>query len=103
MIDSFPVLTIVSKLLRFLGWLLIIVGLFYFVAWEAVIEPHLPQHSFGQEDLFQLIAGIAATLLGLVAIVIGESVGVLFAIEANTRKTAASLASHSSQLIEPKN
>ena len=88
MTNSFPILTFVSKLLRFVGWLLIIVALLYFVLWQGIIQPQ--RHN--SIDVLQILTGLGVTIIGLVAVVIGECVGVLFAIEANTRQAATKLA-----------
>ena len=88
MTNSFPVLTFVSKLLRFVGWLLIVVALLYFVLWAGVVQP--ARHE--RIDVIQIFIGLGVTSIGLVAVVIGECVGVLFAIEANTRQAATRLA-----------
>lgn len=83
----FPVLSIISILIRIFGWLILLAGLAYAIA-QGIIEPNLEGHTFRQEDQIQLGGGIFASLFGLFFVAIGEVVGVLFSIEANTRKAA---------------
>jgi hypothetical protein len=85
----FPVLSIISILIRIFGWLVLIGGLFVAI-YQGIIEPNLEGHSFGNRDLYELVAGISAFLIGIILIALGELVGVLFAIEGNTRKIAES-------------
>jgi formate-dependent nitrite reductase membrane component NrfD len=80
----FPVLSTVSALLKVVGWLVVVAGVLY-AAYEGVIEPNLPSHSFGGEDAFQLISGVVVGLIGLLTVAFSEVIGVLFAIEENTR------------------
>ena len=97
--NSFPVLTFVSALLRVVGWIIAIVGLLYFVFYQGFISPSRYNHSdYGgfnsRQESFNYNAigiGISATISGFIAIIIGECVGVLFAIEENTHQAAAKL------------
>ena len=80
----FPLLSTTALALRVFGILLILAGL-YVGVWGGVIEPNLPGHGFGTEDYAELFGGMAALLFGLGAVALGEIVGVLLAIEDNTR------------------
>ena len=67
--------------------------------YHGILVPSRYDHSNYNEFLsrhesvnYQSISiGFGAIVTGLIAIIIGECVGVLFAIEANTRQTAAKL------------
>ena len=82
---NFPVLTFVSKMLRYFGFVVFICGLAYALI-AGLLEPLLPRHSYAISDAIEFAAGIAICLFGLITIALGESIGVLFAIEKNTRK-----------------
>lgn len=83
---KFPVLSFVSSVLRFFGWSFAIVGLLY-GGWNGVIEPNLPEHFFNaSSNGVKLVGGIVGMFFGIITIAIGELIGVLFAIEENTRK-----------------
>ncbi|MBW2569929.1 MAG: hypothetical protein JRE47_11340 [Deltaproteobacteria bacterium] len=82
--DKFPVLSFLSILLRIGGWLLVIVGL-YFAVYEGIIEPNQPGHRFDSGDQMQLITGFIQVISGICVVAFGEIIGVLFAIELNTR------------------
>lgn len=81
---KFPVLSTVSNLLKIVGWLVVLYGAIY-AAYEGIIEPVQPGHKFAGGDLFQLISGLGIAILGLVTVAFSEVIGVLFAIEENTR------------------
>jgi len=80
----FPLLSVVSKIMRFVGGLLVLAGLYYFI-YEGLIEPRLPGHHFDPDDLVELLCGIAGVVVGFGTVAAGELIGVLFAIEENTR------------------
>lgn len=80
----FPVLSIVSKLLRKFGWAAVALACFYGVK-EGIVEPLLPGHRFAEHDAFQFVSGLAGAIVGLIIVAWGEIIGVLFAIEENTR------------------
>lgn len=82
--DKFPILSLLSKVLKILGWLLIIPGL-YFAVYQGIIEPNQVGHRFGNRDAIELGTGCLMVLFGLFAASFGEIIGVLFAIELNTR------------------
>lgn len=80
----FPVLSVISILLRVLGWFSVISGvLSLFIVLSLVIGD-------SEKGIF-LISSAVSVLSGLVAVAIGEVIGVLFAIEANTRKAAEAM------------
>ena len=81
---KFPALSTVSDLLKVTGWLLVVVGVGY-AAYEGVWEPNLPNHVFGGQDLLQIIGGVVLGIQGLLTFAFSEVIGVLFAIEENTR------------------
>lgn len=83
--SKFPVLTAVSGVMRFLGWLLIVLGV------AAMAYGLLGSSRFGAFGGFELvvIGGVFGILNGLFVVAAGESIGVLFAIEANTREAAS--------------
>lgn len=66
----FPVLSAISSILRFFGWAIALIGSIYF----------LSQKSYGFIVL--------NVVTGLFVVAFGESIGVLFAIEENTRTAA---------------
>jgi hypothetical protein len=71
--------------------LVVLVGL-YFAVYEGMIEPILPGHHFGSGDAMELGGGLLGVIAGLGSVALGEIIGVLFAIEANTRASAESQA-----------
>ncbi len=85
--NPFPVLTTVSQLLHIIGLLTAVAGVLYAV-FAGVFEPMMPKHSFSFEDLFDFVVGAAAAVIGIVVVAFAEIIGVAFAIEANTRRTA---------------
>ena len=83
----FPVLSLVSFIIRLLGALSVVAGV-YFALYEGAIEPNLANHRFSTQDMQQLVSGLGGIVSGLLMVAAGEIIGVLFAIEANTRKSA---------------
>ena len=84
---KFPVLSFVSSLLRFIGWIAVLAGIAY-IGYQVV---ELNQHGHKititpPELIMKFGSGMAAIVAGLIIAAIGESIGVLFAIEKNTRK-----------------
>lgn len=82
----FPVLSMVSILLKVFGWVVVVAGILY-GAYEGVIEPIQPGHRFVNEDALQLMSGLVLSLIGLLTVAFSEVIGVLIAIEENTRTT----------------
>jgi formate-dependent nitrite reductase membrane component NrfD len=89
MSKNFPVLSVLSVLIRLFGVLLVLVGIYYGI-YEGIIEPNLPNHFFSQQDAMQLGGGMLALFFGIISLIVGESIGVLLAIEANTRHATES-------------
>lgn len=85
----FPILSIVSLILRIVGGIAVVMGLLFAII-AGIIEPLLPGHAFGQGDGREILLGIITVFSGLLWIAFGEIIGVLFAIEKNTRSTIAS-------------
>ena len=86
----FPVLSFVAVLFRVIGALLVLTGVGYFCYFK-FINPHGLQFLSSQysqrppDTTILLITGALPVLLGLGVVAFGEIIGVLFAIEANTR------------------
>lgn len=78
----FPVLTVIAAILRFVGWLLVAAGIVMLIA----------SMFSGRRGLLgpmeSAIIGGIAVLNGLGVAALGECIGVLFAIEENTRESA---------------
>ncbi len=87
MSEGYSVLPFVGKLLKAFGWIGVFAGI-VFVFGAGVIEPSLPKHSFGPGDFWEIVGGLLFSLAALCIIAFGEIVGVLFAIEANTRQSS---------------
>jgi hypothetical protein len=92
--SRFPVLSTLSIVIRIVGIVLIVAGLYI-----AVAKPGSESHSmysryqyqsyFNQPDsMLYLAGGAVGVLAGLGAVVTSEVIGVLFAIEQNTRATS---------------
>lgn len=79
--NNFPVLSFVSQLLRVLGWIVVVIGLIAAIVGFA--NPGFMGNRFAG-----MVPGLGAAVSGLVVVAVGESIGVLFAIEANTRAAA---------------
>ncbi len=82
--DDFPVLSFVSFLLKFVGWIVFISGV-VLAFYSGLFEPKQPGHYFGTTNMMQLGGCAILIILGLISTAIGEIIGVLFAIELNTR------------------
>ena len=84
--QSFPILNFFSSLMRGLGWVLFIIG----VLWALVrLTTTHGDNVFGM--LFVLMPPMGVMAAGILFIVIGEVIGVVFSIEKNTFKAAVSL------------
>jgi hypothetical protein len=93
----FPLLSIISKLLSIVGWLLLVLGgLRFTLSLIALVT------SAGGFSGPALLIGGGVALAGLAAIGAGESIGVFFAIEDNTRAAAEHLYKLASEKITPK-
>jgi len=82
--ERFPILSLISIILRIIGWIGVLGGLYYF-GYEGIIEPNLEGHSFDGKDSMQIIQGLLGIFGGIIAVAFGELIKVLFAIEENTR------------------
>ena len=83
----FPVLSTISQVLIYSGWALVIIAgivALYF----GMLEPGEAGHAFGTPNALWVGLGILAAVLGLITAAFGEVIGVLFAIEENTRLAA---------------
>ncbi len=94
----FPVLSVVSVLMRVIGWLHLVPGLLF---WLVVIISYFTRSPAGVRSL-DVGAAAFATVFGLLLVAAGESIGVLFAIEDNTRAAAEHLFKSASEKITPK-
>ena len=87
--NKFPVLSFVSNMLKLFGWLSVIIGLIAFVG------PFIGlgfTRDLGIGGPIVALVGLLMVGYGFGTIAIGESVGVLFAIEENTRDTTQAIA-----------
>lgn len=83
--QSFPMLNFFSSLMRGAGWLALIIGaMLSLAALAALVNGH------GAAAL-GLLPALGLTLTGILTIVFGEMIGVLFSIEKNTFKATSSL------------
>ena len=94
----FPVLSIVSVLMRIVGWLYLLPGLIF---WLVIIVRYFTSSGAGMQPI-AIAAGAFATVFGLLLVAAGESIGVFFAIEDNTRAAAEHLYKLASEKITPK-
>lgn len=89
----FPVLSTVSVVLRVTGWLAMCLALVLFIYGlnqTAQLDQSvtLPNSNFQFSYLIAIIiVSVFVGLCGLLTVALGESIGVLFAIEANTRRS----------------
>ena len=88
--NRFPALSFISTCLKIIGWIFVVFGLMYIVA-AGLIEPNMRGHSFNLSDIIDIVTGLGILISGLVAAAFGETIGVLFAIEYNTRREADSI------------
>ncbi len=80
----FPLLSIVSIIMRYIGWIQLAPGLF--LSLLMVIDLFTERGAgITPLDLFRAVFLVTS---GLVLVASGESIGVFFAIEANTRAAA---------------
>lgn len=79
----FPVLSFFSVVVRIIGWLIIVVGVISSVKqWMAYAEC-VPRCSL---NVSWLMTNVSLLVGGCVTAVLGETIGVAFAIEENTRR-----------------
>ena len=72
-----------------MGFLLMSVALMYGVYFAGIEPMLLRNHTFGPGDITNLLFALGGLAAGLLLAAVGECIGVLFAIEANTRSMAA--------------
>jgi len=84
----FPVLSTVALVLRIAGWIHVGVACLYGVV-VGFLQPLFSSlgtgRSFHASDLLPLVVGLMGAVFGLITVAFGEGIGVLFAIEENTR------------------
>ena len=78
----FAVLSVLSVVLRVLGWIVVLFSVV--IGWSTY-------EAYGGVTLQFLLSTVPFIIAGLFCVVLGELIGVAFAIEANTRRTAALL------------
>lgn len=98
----FPVLNIMGSIVRGVGWLIVVLGVIFFIY-------GLVQLTQGQAPTFEpysryaglvpLLIGLYAFVSGIVVVALGESMLVLLAIEENTRTTPVEPAAQLMQLL----
>ncbi len=76
--SRFPVLSFISLLLRVIGWIVVVVGIW-------IILKDASNWKDGHYFVRSIMSGGVPTLTGVAFVAIGEIIGVLFAIEENTR------------------
>jgi hypothetical protein len=94
----FPLLSLVSVVMRVIGWLYLLPALFI---WLLVIISYFRHGPAGVETT-AVAAAAFATVCGLLLVAAGESIGVLFSIEDNTRAAAEHLYKLASEKVTPK-
>jgi hypothetical protein len=85
--NRFPLLVTIAVLLKIAGALALIgavIGIGY-----GIVEPQQPGHVFGSDDILAISFGALLLLFGLLTVAASEVIGVLLAIEKNTRWAAA--------------
>lgn len=87
--ESFPMLSFISGMLRFLGWAVFLGSLIYLVLWEGLLKSMGDNN--GRINLPTILSGLGLAAGGLGAVIIGEAMGVVFAIERNTWDAARAL------------
>lgn len=89
--ERFPVLSTVAKILWFLGILIGIIGILAFGAelleFAKMSKPGA-EWVWSTNDYMRIAIGVIFTTLGLFTMAIAEIIGVLFAIEKNTRNAS---------------
>lgn len=87
--ERFPVLSIVSKILFTLGCMILavglIVGFFELIEFVKFLQTEGGEWYWGQKDIIQIVVFVICIPGGLITMAIAEVIGILFAIEKNTR------------------
>lgn len=89
--SRYPALGVIVFVLVAIGWLGIAVGFGYYLVYEGLVEPRLPNHSFAPQDVIELWTGLAVGVAGFFTLALGELLKVAVDIEGNTRATANAL------------
>lgn len=87
--NRFPVLNLVSQLIKVVGWIVVGVGALAALSGGFGMLGFLPG----------FVAGLVIGVNGLIVVAAGESIGVLFAIEKNTRDMAQAASKSSSPTV----
>ncbi len=84
----FPVLSTIAMIIWIIGLLIAVVGAFKFGAnvIETMESRSEQQREWASNDTLELILGLGTLLYGLATMAGAEIIGVLFAIEKNTRQ-----------------
>lgn len=87
--ERFPVLSTVAKILWGVGIFIVIIGILAFASelleFIKMIKPGA-EWVWSSNDFVRIGSGVIFTSLGLFTMAMAETIGVLFAIEKNTRK-----------------
>lgn len=87
--ERFPVLSIVAKILFILGCVILVLGLvsglFEFIEVVKFLQTEGGEWYWERKDIVSIIIFLTCIPTGLVNMAIAEIIGVLFAIEKNTR------------------
>ncbi len=84
--EKFPVLKNLSNVLKLFAYILLIIGIGYFILYQGIYEPQLPHHRFSSSDMMQIQLGIGISIISLTIIGFAELIKVILEIEKNTRK-----------------
>ena len=95
----FPILSFVAKCLKFIGWIVVILGFGYLIWVGFALNKY--GHRFNLLDFITIAQGIGIIISGLFIAAHGEMIGVFFAIEENTRNTYKAITSINSILPKP--
>lgn len=94
--SRFPVLSVFSVVLRVLGWLVLAGGIISSLIQIADLMKCLPNNC--SVNIPWLIQNVALLVMGAITVVIGEAIGVVFAIEGNTRRLVEIQEQHPAQV-----
>lgn len=87
--EKFPVLSTIAKILWIIGIIIVIVGVLYFgaelIEFAKLSKPGA-EWEWTPQDVMRLVGGTISIISGVFTMAMAEMIGVLFAIEKNTRK-----------------
>ncbi len=86
--SRFPVLSTISGILRFAGWVVTAGAVLYGLLYQGLILPNQPRYHFDTGNAVAIASAVLGAVIGLITVAFGETIGVLFAIEENTRRAA---------------